>query len=86
MRISEVIQAITVRKKEVAKEIPNDKPFNPSIRLKALATPVVANTVNNTAKGDSRKSWSTKNTSTLFSHVFKRKIAIIDEITAPSNL
>ena len=33
--ISAVIQAITVRKKDVAKEIPNDKPFNPSIRLKA---------------------------------------------------
>ena len=35
MRVSEVIQAITVKKKEVAKEIPNDKPFKPSIRLKA---------------------------------------------------
>ena len=86
IKVSEVIQAITVRKKEVAKEIPNDKPFNPSIRLKAWATPVVANIVNNKAKGDNIKSWSTKKTSTLFSHVFKSRIAIIDEIEAPSNL
>ena len=86
MRVSEVIHAMTVRKKEVAKETPNDRPFNPSIRLKAWATPVVANIVNNTAKGDSRKSWSTKKTSTLFNHVFKSRIAIIDEIEAPINL
>ena len=55
MSISAVIQAITVGKKDVAKEIPNDKPFNPSIRLKAWATPVVANMVNNIAKGDNRE-------------------------------
>ena len=51
-----IIHAITVRKNAVAKEIPNDKPFNPSIRLKAWDTPVVANIVNNRAKGDIKKS------------------------------
>ena len=86
MRVSEVIHAMTVRKKEGAKETPNDRPFNPSIRLKAWATPVVANTVNNTAKGDNRKSWSTKKTSTLVSQVFNNRIAIIDDIEAPINL
>ena len=86
MSVSEVIQAITVRKKEVAKETPNESPFNPSMRLKAWATPVVANIVNNIAKGESRKSWSTKKISTLFSQVFKSRIAIMDEIEAPINL
>ena len=53
---SDVTQAITVKKKAVANEIPNDNPFNPSIRLKEWVTPVVANIVNNTAKGASKKS------------------------------
>ena len=53
---SAAIQATTVKKNEVDKEIPNDKPFNPSMRLKACATPVVANIVKNIAKGDRKKS------------------------------
>ena len=32
-RASEVIQAITVKKKEVDRDIPRDNPFNPSITL-----------------------------------------------------
>ena len=85
-KTSEVIQAMTVKKKDVERAIPKDKPFNPSMTLNECATPVVANTVNNIAKGDNRKSWSTKKTSTLCSHVFKSRMAIIDENEAPSNL
>ena len=54
IRASELIQAITVKKNAVDNDIPSDKPFNPSIRLKAWATPVVANTVNNIAKGGNK--------------------------------
>ena len=53
---SAVIQATTVKKNEVDKEIPSDRPFNPSIKLKAWDTPVVANIVKKIAKGDRRKS------------------------------
>ena len=34
-RASATIKAITIKKNEVDKDIPNDNPFNPSIRLKA---------------------------------------------------
>ena len=53
---SAVIQATTIKKNDVDKDIPNDNPFNPSIRLKAWATPVVANIVKNIAKGGRKKS------------------------------
>ena len=53
---SAAIQATTVKKNEVDKEIPNDNPFKPSIRLKAWATPVVANIVKSIATGDRKKS------------------------------
>ena len=76
---------MTVRKKDVDKDILNDKPFNPSITLNECVTPVVANIVNNIATGDNKKSWSTNKTSTLFNHVLSRRIAIKDEIAAPNN-
>ena len=82
---SEVIQAMTVKKKDVERAIPKDKPFNPSITLNECATPVVANIVNNIAKGDNKKIWSINQTSTLFNHVFSKSIATIDEIEAPIN-
>ena len=37
------------------KDIPKDKPFNPSITLNECVTPVVANIVNNMANGDNKK-------------------------------
>ena len=45
-------------------------------------TPVVANIVNKIAKGDIKKSWSINKTSTLFNHVLRRKMAMMDEIAA----
>ena len=54
-RASELIQAITVKKNDVAKEIPSDNPFSPSIRLKACDTPDVANIVNKIANGENKK-------------------------------
>ena len=82
---SDVIQATTVKKKDVDKDIPSDKPFNPSMTLNEWATPVVANIVNNMAKGDNKKSWSIKKTSTLFNHVFSKTLAIIDDVDAANN-
>ena len=54
-RASELIQAITIRKNDVAKEMPSDNPFSPSIRLNACDTPVVANIVNKIANGENKK-------------------------------
>jgi len=84
-KASEVIQAITIKKKEVDKDIPKDKPFNPSITLNEWETPVVANIVNNMANGDNKKSWSTNKTSTRFNQVLRRIMATTDEIAAPNN-
>ena len=58
-KASEVTQAITVRKKDVDKDIPKDKPFKPSITLNECVTPVDANIENKIANGDNKKSWST---------------------------
>ena len=85
MSASAVIQAITVKKKDVERDIPSDKPFNPSMTLNECATPVVANIVNNIAKGDNKKIWSINQMSTLFNHVFSKSIATMDEIEAPIN-
>ena len=41
IKASEVIQAI--KKKDVERDIPKDKPFNPSMTLNECVTPVVAN-------------------------------------------
>ena len=82
---SAAIQAITVKKNEVDKEIPSDNPFNPSTRLKEWATPVVANIVKSIAKGERKKSWSKNNTSTFVNQVSNNKIAQMDEIEAPNN-
>ena len=54
-RASELIQAITIRKNDVAKEIPSDNPLSPSMRLNACETPVVANIVNKIANGENKK-------------------------------
>ena len=48
---SDVNQATTVKKNDVERDIPKDNPFNPSIKLKAWVTPVVAKTVKRIAKG-----------------------------------
>ena len=65
--------------------MPKDKPFNPSITLNECDTPVVANIVNNIANGENKKSWSTNKTSTLFNHVLRRIMAMIDEMAAPNS-
>lgn len=80
---SAAIQATTVKKNEIDKEIPNDNPFKPSIRLKAWATPVVANIVKSIAKGDRKKSWSKNNISTPVNQISNKKMAQMDEIEAP---
>ena len=50
-RASDVNQATTVKKNDVERDIPKDNPFNPSIKLKACVTPVVAIKVKIIAKG-----------------------------------